>query len=336
LILSADKTGGVGIKSTRSALHGGASADHGLAGAGGNRDDPLPYEIKAAKEGAGAEMAGAAKIDEKLNERLAELSEFAWELVDAGLAVAIAFAIEKAGAALGESEKDSLKGGGESLGFLFGVDAGAGGADERQGGTEDLGGFFVIESTGKFLEVGDAVGAIEEDVDGKTDAHVIGKFFEARAEFAGLRDDFVESGFANEFFAIDANDGGAGSESAAAKNGAEAAGEEMLNETNPGAGIVEQRAAGFDENGFAGEPKISDASGNDAAFLIDLASEQFGVKATLVHGAGFAAAGFANKKNRREGKQFGASSQAGRGYFAGGFANQNVHIPGGGSTRGSC
>ena len=52
---------------------------------------------------------------------------------------------------------------------------------------------------------------------------MIGKFFEAGSKFASLRDDFVEGGFADEFFAIDADDGGARGRFCATENGAETA-----------------------------------------------------------------------------------------------------------------
>src|SRR5580698_10059259 len=130
-------------------------------------------------------MAGAAEVHEKLDEGLAKFSKFAGEFVNAGLPVGVAFAAQKAGAALGEREKDSLESGREALGFLFGINAGACGSHERQCRPKDLRCFFVAESAGELFEIGDAIRAIEQHVNGQAYAHMVGKFFEAGAELTG-------------------------------------------------------------------------------------------------------------------------------------------------------
>ena len=292
MILCVEQTCGGGIEATGGSLERGARAEHGLAGAAGGGDDALADEIKAAEERAGAEMAGAAEVHEKLDERLAKFSKFAWEFVDAGLAVTVAFTAEETGAAFGKSEEDGLEGGGQAAGFLLGVDAGTCRTGEGQGCAEDLRSFFIVEGAGELFEIRDAIGAVEEDIDGEADSHVVGKFFKAGAKFAGLRNDFVEGGFADEFFAIDADDGGAGSSFCATENGEETARDQVLDEADPGSGFVEKRTAGFYKNGLAREPEIGGARRNDGAFLVDLACEEFGVEAALIHGAGFAGAGF--------------------------------------------
>jgi len=147
-----------------------------------------------------------------------------------------------------------------------------------------------------------------------------------------LSDDFVEGSFANEFFTVDADDRGAGSFAGPAENRGEAAGKKMLDEANPGGGVVHERAAGFDENRFAGEPQVGGACRDDSAFLKDLAGEQFGVEAALVHDAGFAGGGFTEKKDNRESGELGAGAEAGSGDLGGGFANENVDVVGSGSA----
>jgi hypothetical protein len=105
--------------------------EHRLPGARRNSDNPLSYEIKSAKEGSGAEMAGSAKVYEKLHEGLAELSKLPGKLVDTRLPVAAALPVQQARAALGQCKKDRLECGTETLGFLLGINAGACGPYER-------------------------------------------------------------------------------------------------------------------------------------------------------------------------------------------------------------
>ena len=75
----------------------------------------------------------------------------------------------------------------------------------------------------------------------------------------------------------------------------------MFDEAHPRSGVVRERAARFDKDGFAGEPKIGDARRDDTAFLIDLAGEQLCVQTALIDRASFACAGFSDHKDRGQG-----------------------------------
>src|SRR5277367_1915462 len=88
-ILRVDQTCCVRIEAAGGALCR-ALPEHRLAGVRRDSDDPLTHKIEAAKEWSGTEMAGAAKVHEKLDERLAEFAELARKFVDTGLAVAVA------------------------------------------------------------------------------------------------------------------------------------------------------------------------------------------------------------------------------------------------------
>src|SRR5690348_10296149 len=271
-------------------------------------------------------MAGAAKIHKKLHQRLAELAELARKLVDACLAVIVALPAEQTGPAISESKKNRLECRGETPGFLLGVDAGTGGACERESGAKHLGGFFVGESAGKFFEVRNAIGAVEKHVNGETHAEVVRELFKPGAKFAGLRDDLVQCGFANQFLAVHADDGRSRSRAGASENGAQTPRKKMLDQPHPRAGVVEQRATGFDKNRFAREPKICHARRHDAVLLIDLARKQFCVETALVHCTCLTSSRLSKKKNYRERRQFRACCQTSRGHFACGFADENVDI----------
>ena len=116
-------------------------------------------------------MSGTTQVDQELDQGFAKLAKFPRKFVNTCLAFGIAFAVEKARTTFGERKENGLKGGSKAASFLLGVHAGARGTSQGQCRAEHLRSFFRAEDAREFFEIRDAIGAIEEHVDGETDAH---------------------------------------------------------------------------------------------------------------------------------------------------------------------
>ena len=216
---------------------------------------------------------------------------------------------ENVEAELGEREDELIEFEADGSGGALGVEAGAcaDGGDQRADGLLD---FFFREARGEFAEGADGVELGEENVDGQGDAENLRELAEALIESLCEGANLLSGAGREDALHADAEDDGArGNFFAAGESGAKLRRDCGFDEALPEAGLLEQRAARFDECGVAGEPDIGQRGGYDAAILIDIAGEKFGIESGLEDGLGLGGVFVAHDVEERQcGQRLGSAA----------------------------
>ncbi len=142
--------------------------NQGRGGNVGHGYRPHAGKVKPPQKRARTQLAGPPDIDEKLHQRISQLGEFARKLVGLRNLVGIRFAGQETQALVAEIMEEVVEGGGQALIFLLAVNSL--GAPHGQRDTHHLSRFFLPQVACEFREVGQAVGAREQNIHRKADA----------------------------------------------------------------------------------------------------------------------------------------------------------------------